>query len=249
VKGDRPVPDGTYGSDQLAYDFEAALDAATATRASNLRHRAESHLAQLRTRNLAGDCVRWRDVVTYGLGRPGLVTPVGEMHALGCACLSMKPTADRLETHRLRYGDDGVDEVAAAHGIELERAKPVRNWRRIAEVQRLHVEERLSDEEIVFRTGLHIETVRKYRSTPSQKGLTKPSKTPPSDRKAAKATDDLPPTWGTTKKRNLGLRIVALYRSGMTSRIAIADRLRKSDAVVRRYLREAEAAGLLARSA
>jgi transposase len=161
----------------------------------------------------------------------------------------MEVTAESLATHIDRYGEECVEDVAAAHGIELGKTKPVRNWRRIAEVQRLHIVERLSDEEIVSRTGLHIETVRKYRSMPSENGSTKPSKVGSSERQGVKATEDLPPAWNTSRKRNLGLRVVALYRSGMTSRIAIADRLGKSDQVVRRYLREADAAGLLARSA
>jgi hypothetical protein len=50
--------------------------------------------------------------------------------------------------------------------------------------------------------------------------------------------------WNTTKTRNLGMRIVKLRKRGRGA-MAIADTLGKSDAVVRRYLREAATAGLL----
>ena len=51
--------------------------------------------------------------------------------------------------------------------------------------------------------------------------------------------------WKTTKTWNLGRKILALRRRGRLPS-AIADALGRSEPVVRRYLREAEAAGLLA---
>jgi hypothetical protein len=51
--------------------------------------------------------------------------------------------------------------------------------------------------------------------------------------------------WGTVRTQNLGFRIVKLHERGLMPS-AIADRVRKSDGIVRRYLREAEAAGLIA---
>jgi hypothetical protein len=48
--------------------------------------------------------------------------------------------------------------------------------------------------------------------------------------------------WATARTRRLGARIVALHRRGRMP-AAIADSVGKTDAVVRRYLREAKAAG------
>jgi hypothetical protein len=56
-------------------------------------------------------------------------------------------------------------------------------------------------------------------------------------RGASRENDALP--WRTLRTRKLGLRILALERRGLGA-MAIADKLGKSDAVVRRYLREAD---------
>jgi hypothetical protein len=59
--------------------------------------------------------------------------------------------------------------------------------------------------------------------------------------------DGLPSSpWNSTKTRNLGGRIVSLHKLGLGA-MAIADTVGKSDGVVKRYLREAGAAGFLAR--
>ena len=64
------------------------------------------------------------------------------------------------------------------------------------------------------------------------------SKTPSTSVNDSEATEYLPSVWNTAKRRSLGRKILALQAQGLMPS-PIADRLRKSEAVVRHYLREA----------
>jgi hypothetical protein len=146
-------------------------------------------------------------------------------------------TVEALRRHAEKFG--GVEEVARWHGIELDHVKPLRNEKRIREVQRLF-EEHVAVDEIASRAGLHLQ----YLSTPSPDGLNKPQNM----RSPASNPEGQCSRWDTPRKRALGDRIVRLRKAGMGP-MAIADRLGKSDVIVRRYLRQAQQAGLLAESA
>jgi hypothetical protein len=148
-------------------------------------------------------------------------------------------TEEALRRHVERCGWEGVEEVAAMSGIDLSQAKPRRHANRITTVQRLY-KEHLSLEEIAFRTDLTLQTVKKYLAAPSEHMEESGSKL----HSPASKAEDWPRQWDTPRKRALGGRIIALRRSRLRP-MAVASRLGKSDVVVRRYLREAEAAGLL----
>jgi hypothetical protein len=62
---------------------------------------------------------------------------------------------------------------------------------------------------------------------------------------SAALAQDVALPWQTPRTRNLGMKVVRLRRRGLVP-MAIADMIGKSDPVVRRYLREAKEAGLLA---
>jgi hypothetical protein len=219
-----------YGGDWFAYDFDPALAAVPAPRSirSPRGQIAGNYLQQFWRSRRRSEAQQHR-VVHHPDG--GLSVP------------SMPVTAEALLRHAEKFGWDGVKEVARWEGIELERGTPRRNEKRIRGVQRLF-EEHLSFDEIASRTGLSLQTVRKYLREP-KKPMEESGFKQRSTASNSKIKGD---PWGTPRKRLLGERIVALRKDGMVP-LAIADRLRKSDVVVRRYLREAEAAGLLAESA
>jgi aldehyde:ferredoxin oxidoreductase len=148
-------------------------------------------------------------------------------------------TEEALRRHVERFGWEGVKEVATTTGIDLNQTRPRRHAKRIVTVQRLY-KEHLSLEEIAFRTDLTLQTVKKYLAAPSEPM----EESGPKVHSPASKAADWPRQWDTPRKRALGERIIALRRSRLRP-MAVASRLGKSDVVVRRYLREAEAAGLV----
>jgi hypothetical protein len=146
-------------------------------------------------------------------------------------------TAADLRRHAERFDSDGVAEIAEVLGFDLVEAPRARNWRRIEIVQRLH-SERVPVDEIAERTGLTLRTVRSYVRSPSPNRMVEPRKMQPRSSKGKTNAPGHPAVWATPKKAALGAWIVHLHEDGLVP-MAIADRLGKSDRVVRKYLLEA----------
>jgi hypothetical protein len=126
-----------------------------------------------------------------------------------------------------------VDEVETALGARL--TCEAEGMPRVTERQ-------LARHEQLYGTG-HVEELLPYLglSGTSESRLATDGGQRPLLR-ATRSDDRVP--WGSVRARNLGKKILALHARGRSA-MTIADTLGKSDRVVRRYLSEAERAGLL----
>lgn len=141
--------------------------------------------------------------------------------------LTAKLAACRQRRHEIRAAEDAL---GARLVCQTPGARPVTE-------KQLVRHEQLYGSEGVDELLPHLDKSETSRSGLASDGGMRPL------RPVSVEDDGLP--LQTPRTRNLGLRIVTLHRRGR-GLMAIADTLGKADKVVRRYLREAEVAGLLA---
>jgi Homeodomain-like domain len=135
-----------YGSDLFAYDFEGALGSASKRATPEQIGKSFGWACG----KLAGDYAR-----AFWFNR---------RRSERQAVQPQPPTRDELVRHVKRYGPEGVEEVARAHGIDLaEKVRP----RTAAEKRRanalLMIEDGKSPEDVARNESVSVETVRRWQ--------------------------------------------------------------------------------------
>jgi hypothetical protein len=149
------------------------------------------------------------------------------------AALAWKPRAraEQAQSRRAAEADIGARLVCETPGM------PALTERQVARHERLYGSDGVED------VLPYLSLSGTSRNGPATHGGMRPVRS-----RSSTPVPTVVSPWNSTRTRNLGLRIVTLHKRGRSA-MAIADTIGKSDRVVRRYLREAEQAGLLAESA